>query len=64
MEFKVTEEKGYRSYVMQGTMPMDRAKIESLQAIANQLERLNDTLAKIEEHITYIDETLRNKLKK
>ena len=48
MEFKVTEEKGYKSYVMQGTMPMDRAKIEDLQAIAIQLERLNDTLSKLE----------------
>ena len=40
MEWKVK----FDSYTEKNTMPMDRAKIESLRAIAEQLEILNKTL--------------------
>ena len=39
MEWKVK----FDSYEQQGTMPLDRAKIEALRAIAEQLETLNKT---------------------
>lgn len=40
MEWKVK----FESYENQGTMPLDRAKIESLRAIAEQLEAINKSL--------------------
>lgn len=43
MEWKVK----YDSYETQGTMPLDRAKIEAQRAIAEQLEQLNETLKEI-----------------
>ena len=38
MEWKVK----FDSYEQQNTMPLDRAKIEALRRIAEQLERLNN----------------------
>ena len=40
MEFKVK----FDSYTQQGTMPLDRAKIEALRKIAEQLEMINHHL--------------------
>ena len=34
----------FDSYEKQNTMPLDRGKIESLRAIAQELEKLNKTL--------------------
>ena len=39
MEWKVK----FDSYEQQNTMPLDRAKIEALRRIAEQLERLNNS---------------------
>jgi len=38
----------FDSYEQQKTMPLDRAKIEALRVIAEQLERLNNNLEKKE----------------
>ena len=38
----------FGSYESQNTMPLDRAKIEALRVIAEQLERLNNILEKKE----------------
>jgi len=40
MDWKVK----FESYDKQNTMPLDRAKIEALRAIAEQLETLNKTI--------------------
>lgn len=39
----------FESYEKQGTMPLDRAKIEALRAIAEQLEKQNILSMRIEQ---------------